>query len=177
VNVWRALRVAFFSGPLVRFLILGALLFLFLERTSGGRSGERRIVVSRGQVESLAEGFLSVWKRPPTADELRGLVMEQVKEEVYFREARALGLNRDDWFLRQHLRRKLEFLRDDLALGAQPTEDELRAHLSQNPDEFQREGASPPLEEIRAAVEASWLATRRREGLEAITRRFAGNTG
>jgi hypothetical protein len=152
----------------VRFLVLGALLFFLVERFSGdSRANERRIVVTRGQVESLAEGFTSVWKRPPTPEELRGLVLEHVKEEVYFREARALALDRDDWFLRQHLRRKLEFLKDDLALDAEPTEDELEAHLALNRDEFERAGELPRLDEIRPEVLASWVAAKRREGLDA----------
>jgi hypothetical protein len=156
------------NSPLVRFLLLGALLFFLLDRFGGGdRPDERRIVVTRGQVESLAEGFTSVWKRPPTGDELRGLVMEYVKEEVYFREARAMGLDRDDWFLRQHLRRKLEFLKDEVALEAEPTEDELEAHLAANRDEFERDGELPPLDEIRPAVAASWVAAKRRDGLDA----------
>jgi hypothetical protein len=152
----------------VRFLVLGALLFFLVERFSGdSRANERRIVVTRGQVESLAEGFTSVWKRPPTGDELRGLVMEYVKEEVYFREARSMGLDRDDWFLRQHLRRKLEFLKDDVALEAEPTEDELAAHLAANRDEFERAGELPPLDEIRPEVASSWIAQKRRKALDA----------
>lgn len=155
-------------AAMVHFLILGAGLFFLLERASGGgRSSARRIVVSRGQVESLAEGFTLVWKRPPTADELRGLVGEHVKDEVYYREARALGLDREDWFLRQHLRRKLEFLKDDLALDAEPTEEELQAHLARNREEFVRDGELPPLDELRPALEASWVAAKRRERLDA----------
>ncbi len=160
MRVWRS--------SIVHFLVLGSLLFFLLERASGGRANERRIVVAPGQVESLAEGFLSVWKRPPTADELRGLVMEHVKEEVYYREARALGLDREDWFLRQHLRRKLEFLKDDLALDAEPTEEELEAHLARNRGEFERDGELPPLGEIVSLVRASWIAAERREAMDAF---------
>ncbi|MGH9318836.1 MAG: hypothetical protein ACRD21_07205 [Vicinamibacteria bacterium] len=154
-------------APMVHFLILGAALFFLLERASGdGRSSTRRIVVTRGRIESLAEGFLRVWKRPPTAAELRGLVEEHVKEEVYYREAIAIGLDRQDWFLRQHLRRKLEFLKDDLALDAEPTDEDLETHLAQNREEFLVDGEVPPLQEIRAAVQASWIAAKRREAMD-----------
>jgi hypothetical protein len=62
-----------------------------------GASGELgKIVVTQGQINHLATGFAKTWQRPPTAEELAGLVCDRVREEVYCREAMALGLDKDD---------------------------------------------------------------------------------
>ncbi len=44
----------------------------------------------------MVEGFTRTWQRPPTSEELEGLIRDRVREEVYYREALALGLDKDD---------------------------------------------------------------------------------
>ena len=53
--------------PLVHFLLLGAGLFVAFGLV-GERTGSEpgRIVVTQGQIESLAIGFARTWQRPPT---------------------------------------------------------------------------------------------------------------
>ncbi len=82
--------------PLVHFLALGAGLFLLFALV-GGSDEDRtdRIVISAAQVELLAEGFARTWQRPPTPAELKGLVDDHIREEIYYREAMAMGLDRD----------------------------------------------------------------------------------
>ena len=43
---------------------------------------------------------------------MRALVEDFIREEVYYREALALGLDRDDTVIRRRLRQKMEFLTD-----------------------------------------------------------------
>lgn len=125
--------------PLVHFLLLGAALFALyglVARDDGGPAGE--IVVTEGRVRSLAETFTRTWQRPPTATELDGLVEDFIREEVLYREAVALGLDRDDTVIRRRLRQKLEFVSGD-ATAAEPTEAELAALLAANPDAYRVE--------------------------------------
>jgi hypothetical protein len=123
--------------PLVHFLILGALLLfasdLINKRTSGDT---RRIVITPGQVEHLEDTFARAHQRPPDPDELKGLIRDYVREEVYYREALALGLDRDDAPIRQRLRQKMEFISEDVAAQAQPTGEQLRSYLSDHPEKF-----------------------------------------
>ncbi len=123
--------------PLLQFLALGAGLFLLygLVDDSGGHSPDT-IVVTAGQTERLAEGFRRTWQRPPTREELDGLVEEHIKEEVYYREALAMGLDRDDTIVRRRLRQKLEFLADDIGDAIDPTDAELASYLEAHPDDF-----------------------------------------
>jgi hypothetical protein len=126
--------------PLVHFLIIGASLFLAFDLTQTERTGApNRIVVEAGQVAQLAAQFERTWLRPPNEKELAGLVETYVRDEVYYREAMAMGLDRDDPQVRRRMRLKLEFLLEDLT-GAEPAADEvLRAYLQQHPDRFRIE--------------------------------------
>jgi parvulin-like peptidyl-prolyl cis-trans isomerase-like protein len=124
--------------PLVHFLLLGALLFLF-SRWKSGPSDSGRIVVTRVRIEQLATAFSRSWQRPPTERELAGLVEDYVKEEVYVREAIATGLDRDDTIIRRRLRQKLEFLTEDALEGAAPSDEDLRGYLKAHADSFRVE--------------------------------------
>ena len=126
--------------PLLHFLLLGAAVFAaygLVSKRSGGAPG--RIVVTQGQVASMALGFTRTWQRPPTREELDGLIRDRVREEVYCREAMALGLDKDDTIIRRRLRQKMEFLTDDVVAQAQPTDDDLRAYLTAHPEPFRVE--------------------------------------
>jgi len=128
--------------PMLHFLLLGVAIFVAFQLAGGGDDrGRETIVVTEGQVESLATAFARTWQRPPTAEELEGLVADWVREEVYYREAVALGLDRDDTVVRRRLRQKLEFLAEDLGAAApEASEAALRAHLAAHPERFARPG-------------------------------------
>lgn len=125
--------------PLVHFLALGALLFLFFAWRGGSGPGSSRIVITPGVVEHLASGFARTWQRPPADAELKGLIDDYVKEEIATREAVGMGLDRDDTIIRRRLRQKLEFLVEDAASSSPPTDAELEAWLKMHPESFRAE--------------------------------------
>jgi hypothetical protein len=123
--------------PLVHFLILGSILFLVFELTGDtDQSGERRIVVTAEQVDQLAAQFSRTWLRPPSPDELDGLVEGYLRSEVYYREALAMGLGQDDPYVRNRLALKLEVLLDDLSAEAEPADTELAEFLESHAERF-----------------------------------------
>ena len=123
--------------PLFQFLILGALLFLFFQWAGGGSgAGSNRIVITPGQIDHLAVGFAGTWQREPTADELKGLIDDYVKEEMATREAVAAGLDRDDTIIRRRLRQKVEFLSEEASSAAAPTDAELQDWMTKHPASF-----------------------------------------
>lgn len=124
--------------PLVHFLLGGALLFILYGLVSSDESyAPGRIVVGEERVAELATTFQRTWTRPPTRHELRSLVNEFVDEEILYREALALGLDRDDLVIRRRMRQKVEYLHSDLAEFAPPTEAELAEYLASNRDAYQ----------------------------------------
>jgi hypothetical protein len=123
--------------PLVHFLLIGAGLFLLYEVLNRGESdAPRDIVVSEARVEALAENFARTWMRPPTAQEIKGLVDDFITEEVYYREAIAMGLDSDDLVIRRRLRQKMEFISADVATATPPTDEQLQAYLGEHAEKF-----------------------------------------
>jgi hypothetical protein len=127
-----------FSEPLLHFLLIGAVLFgvYALRRPSAGGD---TIVVSAGRIENLATTFAGTWQRPPTEQELQGLIDNYVADEVLSREAVKLGLDRNDEVIRRRLRQKMEFITEDVAAMNDPTDAELARYLEQHPDVFREE--------------------------------------
>lgn len=126
---------AFLREPIVHFFVAGTAFFALHAVFAGDRQSPDRIVVSEERVESLAGTFERTWMRRPTPSELRGLVDDFVTDEVFYREALALGLDRDDVVVRRRMRQKLEFLNDDLSDRA-PGDEELREFLERHPERF-----------------------------------------
>ncbi len=125
------------NEPLLHFLLLGAALFAAFSFLSvRDQPGDEEIVVSAGKIEHLAALFARTWQRPPTRAELEGLVRDFVREEVAYREGMGMGLDRNDTIIRRRIRQKLEFVAADLASRATPSDDELTAYLTANPDQF-----------------------------------------
>jgi hypothetical protein len=123
--------------PLLHFLLIGAALFMLYGALNRGRSdAPREIVISGARVEALAENFATVWMRPPTAVEIKGLVDDYVAEEVYYREAIAMGLDQDDTVIRRRLRQKMEFIAEDVAAAAEPADAELQSYLGRHAEKF-----------------------------------------
>jgi hypothetical protein len=126
--------------PLFHFLLLGAAIFAiygFAKRHSTDKQEE--ILVTQGTIENLVTGFTRTWQRPPTEEEFRGLIRDYIREEAAYRQALAMGLDRDDMMVRRRLRQKLEFLSDDLASRTEPSDKDLQAFLEAHPELFQKE--------------------------------------
>jgi PPIC-type PPIASE domain len=126
--------------PLLHFLLLGAAIFAGYDLLNrNGEPAPGRIVISQGQLASIVTGFTRTWQRPPTEQEMAGLIRDQVREEVFYREAMALGLDKDDTIIRRRLRQKMEFISDDIAAQSQPADADLNVYLQAHPDKFRME--------------------------------------
>ena len=126
--------------PLLHFLILGIAIFVAYSLVSKGSVVEGgKIVITQGQLASTWESFTQTRQREPNAEEWKGLIRERVREEVYYREALALGMDKDDLIIKRRLQQKMEFVSDDVAAQIQPTDDELTAYLQAHPDSFRVE--------------------------------------
>ncbi len=125
------------KDPLVHFLVLGGLLFaVFSLNGAAVPNRNKDIHLSLEAQQHLADLFEITWQRTPTKDELSSLIAEQIKEEVYYREALALGLDENDTIVRRRLRQKLEFMHEDLSNNADPSEAELLGFFNENKDRY-----------------------------------------
>jgi hypothetical protein len=121
--------------------LLGAVIFFIAGRSrSISVSSGEKIVVTQSHIESIVVAFRRTWMRPPTQEEMQGLVDNYVREEVLYREAKAMSLDQDDIIVRRRMRQKFEFLSEDRAArSGPPNELELEAYLRQYADKYREE--------------------------------------
>ena len=129
--------LGFYKDPLLIFLILGALIFL-VDRQTGAitDTGATTIDVTTELRKRLEDQWLAQMGRPASEAETQSLLEQWIREEIYYREAMALGLDRNDTIIRRRLAQKLNFLTEDLADAAEPSEAELRAYYDTGNDAF-----------------------------------------
>ena len=124
--------------PLIHFVMIGACIYLLYGSYGQQETEEldRTITITAGEIAWLEETWAKQWKRPPTPVERRGLIEQYLRETVLYREAVAMGLDKDDTIIRRRLAQKLEFLSQDLIRPNPPTEEELLTYFGGNLDRF-----------------------------------------
>ena len=125
--------------PLLHFLLLGALLFGIYEFTQAGRSGpasSKEIRLTLDELAQLALLFQAQWRREPTPEEFNRLVENKVQGEILYREALAMGLEKDDEIVKRRMAQKMQFLAEDVAAAREPTTGELKSWFEKNSASF-----------------------------------------
>lgn len=123
--------------PLLHFLVIGVGLFLLFSIINGPAVDKpNRIVLSQNQKELLAENFSRTWMRAPSDKEMEGLIDGYLRDEVFYREAIALGLDQGDNLIKRRLRQKLEFILEDVLSLLEPTDEELTLYMQQHKARF-----------------------------------------
>jgi hypothetical protein len=145
--------------PLLHFLLLGLLLFVYYDFVAPADTGGERIVVDQAQVDMIARQFQQTWSRPPTADELRGLVESYVRDEVLYRQGKSLGLDESDPVIKRRVRQKLDVMFEESLAHDPPGDAELAEYLARNPDRFRRP-ARLSFEQVLLGVPESEQAAR-----------------
>jgi peptidyl-prolyl cis-trans isomerase C len=127
--------------PLVHFLALGLALFAVYALVNRGPARtptSHQIVLTVDDLRQLQIGFAAQWQRPPTAEELMGLVENRIKQEILYREALAMGLDKDDEIVKRRMAQKMEFLAEDVSTAHEPTTGELKTWFAKNTKLFER---------------------------------------
>lgn len=162
--------------PLFHFLLLGCLFFLVYQLLADSAGDEAatatRVEVDAARMQALAAQFEKTWQRAPSDSELERLVESYVREEIYYREALALGLDQNDPVVRRRLQQKLQFITEDMAVIEQPDDGELQQYLEANPDLYRRPSVysfvqvylNPELRGERLAADAEALLAGLRDG-------------
>jgi hypothetical protein len=125
--------------PLLHFVVAGAVLFGGYELSNRGEMDPPAtdpVHIGEGDIRWLKDTFANQWQHPPNEDELRGLVASFLEEELFAREAKALGLDQNDTIVRRRLAQKLEFLIGDTSRIVEPADAELRRFYDANAERF-----------------------------------------
>ena len=124
--------------PLVLFLLLGVGVFALDHWLEGGAEESRVIEVTGDQVERLRARSAAQWGRPPTGPELQALTEGAVDEEILYREAQRLGLDREDAIVRRRLAQKLTFVLEGDGDRAAPSADEVERYYARHAERYRR---------------------------------------
>jgi hypothetical protein len=124
--------------PLFHFFLIGALIFVvYLSLNDSNERPTDIIVITAERIEQLAAQHAATWNRSPTEVELAALIEDEVREEVYYRDALALGLDKNDAMVRRRLRQKMEFISSGSAALLEPPPGELESYVAANEKEYQ----------------------------------------
>ena len=129
--------------PLIHFLLIGVALFAvyhYLQPARGAAPSSKQIQLSLDELAQLAALFQSQWRRDPTPEEFGRMVEQKVQSEVLYREAMAMGLDKDDEIVKRRMAQKMQFLAEDVAAAREPTTQELKSWFEKNSATF----ALPP---------------------------------
>jgi len=124
------------AEPLAHFLAIGALLFAVYALVSHRSRDPATIVVVQGQIDMMTAVFERTWQRAPSPDEVKGLIDDYVRDEVFYREGVAMGLDREDPLIRRRMRQKVEFLAESMNGVPEPSDAALQAYLDGHRERF-----------------------------------------
>ncbi len=140
VSASRRVLSGIVGEPLVHFLAIGAVLlgaYSLLDRAPEAEDASpKEIVLTVDGMAQLLMIFESQWKRQPTQDEFNAMIEDRIRQDVLYREALALGLDKDDTIVKRRMAQKMQFLAEDVAAQQEPTSDELRAWFAGHTDLF-----------------------------------------
>jgi hypothetical protein len=125
--------------PLVHFLVIGLALGVALQWFGNRQETgpDTTIRISAVDIARADAEWRSRWKRPPTQQELEGLVKARIREMVLYREAVAMGLDRDEPVIRRVLVQKLESIAKDLIeLSLSPTDQDLEQYFEEHTERY-----------------------------------------
>lgn len=137
--------------PLVHFLIVGGTLFALHARyvaAPDNPPADLTIVVDDAELLNFMQDRARVFADGTFRDQLNALspaerkqlVDDYVREEVLYREAIAMGMDRDDYIIRRRLVQKLEFVTETLSRRTvEVSEEELVAYFEAHREEYRIE--------------------------------------
>jgi len=126
------------KAPLFHFLIIGAVIYAvwaaFGQREE--HDPAKTVVVTTGEIAWLETSWEKRWNRSPTPAERDGIIDQYVRETILYREALAMGLDKDDTIVRRRMAQKLEFLTQDLAALQPITDADMQEYFETHKEEY-----------------------------------------
>ena len=120
----------------MHFLFIGLFLFLLYNWVKPKQPGQNKIIIDDEMVARSISLFKNDWGRPPSGEELEGLIERQIRLEVLYRQALKLNLDHNDELIKRRMEQKVNFITNDLATIKEPSEDTLRAFMAQHSEKY-----------------------------------------
>ncbi len=125
--------------PLIHFALAGFLIFQYYSfnqnEVVSDVNDAMSIDVSKTQIAQLTNQFSRINLRAPVEKEINGLIENYIHEEVMYREALTLGLDKNDTQVRKRLKLKIEYLLEDISV-VEITDTMLDEFLQDNTEKY-----------------------------------------
>jgi peptidyl-prolyl cis-trans isomerase C len=125
--------------PLVHFLAV-ALVVVIADRVYVTRHDRYRIVMTPERVTQVVESYRLQYGVDPGPDLREALVEQDLEDQVLYREALSLRLDRDDEIIRRRLIQKMQFVTQDQRAPTEPAAADLEKYFTSHHDRYR---ASP----------------------------------
>ena len=123
--------------PLVHFLAGAFLVFGFFWATGSNRDPADYVIsIGETDIARFKARWIQNFRREPSSGEMDGLIDQAIKEEIYYREALRLGLDRNDPVVRRRLATKMRFLSNANDDGDQPSDAQLQKWMDDHPEKY-----------------------------------------
>jgi peptidyl-prolyl cis-trans isomerase C len=129
--------------PLVHFVLIGGTLFAVysaLHSKETASIDSKKIVLTASDLEQIGLMWQAQGRPVPTAEQIQSLLDNKIREEVLYREALELGLDKEDTIVKRRMAQKMDFLAEDLSDLREPTREELKAWFGKNSERFKVPG-------------------------------------
>jgi peptidyl-prolyl cis-trans isomerase C len=129
--------------PLVHFVLIGATLFAVysaLHSKETASTDPKKIVLTANDLVQISLMWQAQGRPAPTADQIQSLLDNKIREEVLYREALGLSLDKEDTIVKRRMAQKMDFLAEDLSDLREPTREELTTWFAANSERFKVPG-------------------------------------
>jgi len=96
---------------------------------------DKNIFVSDQEILSLISAWKSQVGRDPTDDELARIINNLIDEEILYREALSMGLDKNDTIIKRRLAQKISFLKEE-SIPNSPSINELKDFFNKNKEKY-----------------------------------------
>lgn len=137
---------SFINQPLVHFLLIGLGFFILFQFFGDGNdTSSRTIVVDKESLMNFYQYRSKAFNREVfearlasmPRDELDQMINDYIRQEVLYREAMAMGLEQEDFIIKQRLIQKVEFISQGIAEAVtELSEEEIREYYEENKKDY-----------------------------------------
>jgi hypothetical protein len=128
----------FMKEPLVQFMIIGALIFAVDACVSRYAEDINKITIDDARLGQLIEIFRLGQGRAPSAQEVDNMIVKWTQNEILFREAKKIGLDRGDEMIRSRLVLKMQNVLFNNVTFEVPPKEELKQWFEEYKDNYNR---------------------------------------
>ena len=159
------------KDPLLHFLLIGLGLFVLFSQLNSEEEPNnlQQIIIDQSTLNILSDAFMKDNARAPTNKEMQTLVEADIREEILYREAIVLGLDKDDRIIRHRLAQKTKYLFEDVALLDDPNDIVLKVYLKENSEKYKNSsGKLPQYSALKETLKRDWIAKEQRKENDAF---------